>query len=410
MSGCDLGTLDLVCRAMDSPLRPLDYALLLHFRQPPDGARLRKGALSARNLYPVTGSSIEGRKWRRLEAPEHGLTIAEAEGGNTDGAIREFLRVPFRLDREPPLRQLLIQGTNSPACLVTRVHHAAGDLLSTLMWIGHQLRAASGRDRFVENMAPFEPLGLRQSAVRASKSASAYRGRCHPIWTRNAVPSPERDWTTIGIGASELLELSRDRDGFTYNDVLIACALDTLHWWNTRHGAMGRKTGVWLPMNIREDPFRGFGNGTSRIRVYRRFAGGDTLQSKCRMIRSQIDWSRRHGEWAVPERHPLTRWPFAGSVPLLRGYLNRPWADTGSAALTHVQQWPGQNDDEFTDVVGMETIGALHARHALTMAAVTHSRQTWMTLTHDPALLGENDAAGIAQRLEHALSIAARDL
>ncbi len=410
MSGSDLGTLDLVCRAMDSPLRPLDYALLLHFKQPLDGAGLRKGALSARNLYPSTGSTIEGRKWRRLEAPEHGLRVAKAEGGGTAGAIREFLRVPFRLDREPPLRQLLIESMNGPACLVTRVHHAAGDLLSTLMWIGHQLRVASGRDLFVENMAPFEPLRLRQSAVRASKSASAYRGRCHPIWTRNAAPSPERDWTTFEIRASELLGLSHDKEGFTYNDVLIACALDTLHWWNTRHGATGRKTGVWLPMNIREDPFRGFGNGTSRIRVYRRFAGGDTLQSKCRLVRSQIDWSRRHGEWAVPDTHPLTRWPFAGSVRLLRRYLNRPWADTGSAALTHVQQWPGQNDDEFADVVGMETIGALHARHALTMAAVTHSRQSWMTLTHDPALLGENDVTGIAQRLEHALRVAARDL
>ena len=410
MSGCDLGTLDLVCRAMDSPLRSLDYSLLLHFRQPPDGERLRKGALSARNLYPVTGSSIEGRKWRRLEAPEHGLTIAEVEGGNTDGAIREFLRVPFRLDREPPLRQLLIHGMNGPACLVTRIHHAAGDLLSTLIWIRHQLRVASGRDRLVENMAPFEPLRLRQSAVRASKSASAYRGRCHPIWTRNAAPSPERNWTTLRLRASELVGLSRDSEGFTYNDVLIACVLDTLHWWNSRHGAAGRKTGVWLPMNIREDPFRGFGNGTSRIRVYRRFAGGDTLQSKCRLIRSQIDWSRRHGEWAVPERHLLTRWHFPASVALLRGYLNRPWADMGSAALTHVQQWPGQMDDEFADVAGMETIGALHTRHALTMAAVTHAGQTWMTLTHDPALLGEDDAADIGQHLEDALRVAARDL
>ena len=410
MSSGDLGTLDLVCRAMDSRLRPLDYALLLHFQHAPDGAQLRKGALSARNLYPSTGSSVAGRKWRRLEAPQHGLTVAEAEGGNTDGAIREFLRVPFRLDRETPVRQLLIQDKNSPARLVTRMHHAAGDLLSTLMWVRHQLRVASGRDRFVEHMAPFEPLRLRQPAVRASKTPSAYRGRCHPIRTRKAPLSPERNWTTLRIRASEFLGLSRSREGFTYNDVLLVCALDTLHWWNSQHGTTGRKTGVWLPMNIREDAFRGFGNGTSRIRVYRRFAGDDTLQSKCRQIRSQIDWSRRHGEWAVPKRHILTRWPFPASVPLLRGYLNRPWADMGSAALTHVQQWHGQMDEEFAGVLGMEVIGALHMRHALMMAAVTHSGQTWMTLTYDPALLEEDDVAGIGQRLEHALSVAARDL
>ncbi len=410
MPSGDLSTLDFVCRVVDSRLRPLDYALLLHFHQPPDGNGLQRGAISARNLYPSTGSRVDGKTWRRLKDPGHGLAVKQAAAGNTVGTVQDFLRVPFRLDREPPVRQLLVQGEEGPACLVTRIHHVGGDLLSALMWVRHQLRVAKGRDPFVEPGSPFEPLRLRHSTLGASKNASAWRGRCHPIWTRQARRSPERHWKTLRIEAASLRGLSRSREGFTYNDVLVCCVLDTLHWWNTEHGADRRKIGLWLPMNIREEALAGFGNGTSRIRVYRRFSNNDSIHSKCRQLRHQVNGSRRNGEWAVPDRHLLTRLPFPAARPLLRGYLKRPWADTGSAAFTHVEQWPGQDDEEFASIQGMEVIGALHARHALMLAALTHAGQTWTTLTYDPAMLNADEVSSIGQRLEHAVSTATRGL
>jgi len=409
MPEAGLSTIERVCQVMDRPLRPLDYALILHFGRPPDGARLRLGALSARNLYPRTGSFIDGTEWRRLEVTGDGLAVRQAAGSPVE-AIQEFMRVPFRLASEAPVRQLLVQHDAHRACLVTRVHHVAGDLLSTLMWVRHQLRVASGRDPCVVEAAPFGPLRLRRPPSRALRNPLAYRGRCEPIWTQAAKPSPERKWMAFRIEVSEFLGLSRDRDGFTYNDVLLTCALDAFHWWNSRHGAADRKVGVWVPMNIREEPFRGFGNGTSRIRVHRRFAEGGSFRAKCRQVRRQVDGSRRHGEWAVPEKHILTRLPFRLSTPLLRGYLNRPWADMGSAAVTHVEKWPGQMDAEFDDVCGIEVIGALDLRHALMIAAVTDRGATSVTLTCDPALLGVDDAGLIGERLEHLVLAAKREL
>ena len=67
-------------------------------------------------------------------------------------------------------------------------------------------------------------------------------------------------------------------------------------------------------------------------------------------------------------------------------------------------------ESELGDVAKMEVIGALHIRHALMLAAVTHRDQTWMTLTYDPALLWEDDINGIGQFLEHRLSSAAREI
>ena len=134
MESSDLSTLDLVCRVMDIRLRPLDFSLILHSVKLPDAGSLIRGELSARNFYPATGSRVNGKKWVRPDALESNLGIQQSGNGGALGSIQEFLRLPFRLDREVPVRQLLIHGDGTgTACLITRVHHAAGDLLSTLM-------------------------------------------------------------------------------------------------------------------------------------------------------------------------------------------------------------------------------------------------------------------------------------
>jgi hypothetical protein len=411
MGSSDLSTLDLVCRVMDTRLRPLDFSLILHFVKLPDVRSLTRGELSSRNLYPSTGSWLNGKEWLRPDALQSSLSVRQSGDGGPPGSVQEFLRLPFRLQREVPVRQLLIHdGVTGPARLFTRVHHAAGDLLSTLMWVCHQLRVATGREPFVGEMAPFEPPALRHQHRGVRKSPSAYRGRCDPIWTRSAPPSATRKWKTLRIRASDFCELSQSRDGFTYNDLLLTCALETLHWWNVQHGVNGRKLGVWIPVNIRREAFSGFGNGTSRIRVYRRFPESASLRMKCHEVRRQVDWSKQNGEWSVPEQSILTRWPLLLSAPILKAFLKRPWADMGSAAFSHVEKWPDRIESELEDVVKMEVIGALHIRHALMLAAVTHRDRTWMTLTYDPSQLWEEDVESIGQFLEHRLSCAAREV
>ena len=411
MGRSDLSTLDLVCRVMDTELRPLDFALILDLIKSPDADSMIRGERSARNSYPATGSRVNGNQWLPEIAPESHLDVRQSTDGGATGNVEKFLELPFRLDREVPVRQLLIRDkSRGRDCLITRVHHAAGDLLSTLMWVCHQLSVAKGHRTFVGEMAPFEELPLLDCRSRVRKSPWAYRGRCDPIWTRPAASSATRRWMTIEIRASDFSELSLGQDGFTYNDLLLTSVLETLHWWNGQHGTRGRKLGVWLPVNIRQETFSGFGNGTSLIRVYRRFPDNAPLRTKCLEVRHQVDWSKQNGEWAVPERPILTRLPFHLSEPILKAFLSRPWADMGSAAFSHVEKWPGQIESELEDVARMEVVGALHLRHALMLAAVTHRDRTWMTLTYDPALLWEDDVRGIRQFLEHSLSNAAREI
>ncbi len=409
MHAAPLTTLDWVCVIMDGPVRPLDFALVLHFKDSMDAEALKLAARSARNLHPSTACRLEGRHWSLLNKDAGGPHHRQASTGQVTAAIEEFLAVPFQLSREPPLRQLLISNREDRAvCLVTRVHHSAADLVSALAWVRHQLRVASGRERFMGEPAPYETPTLAKAPYRARRNP--YWGRCDPIWTRGAKPSGSRRWRTLSISAGEFAGLSRTSAGFSYNDLLLVATLETLHWWNGLHQAARGKIGLWLPINVRRERFVGFGNGTSRIRVHRRFSDDAGLTDKCRAVRSQVNWSRQHGEWTVPQQSLLARLPMRVAVPIARRYLRRPWADMGTAAFTHVQEWPGQSDPEFARLQQLEVIGALDRHHALMLAAVTKSDRTWLTMTYDPALLSKGNVDSMAQFFLHFLSSAAEQI
>ncbi len=389
-----LSTLDLVSLVMDSRVRPLDFAVLLHFDHDFDTAALAHGARSARNLYPATGCNVVDGRWCPLEANSCEAAFRTVRRDGSKGLVAGLLQTPFDLATEPPLRQAWVRDAQAgTGCLVTKVHHCVADLLSVLVWIRHQLGVAAGVDRPCSEPAKVVPPALAQAPPGAKRNP--VWDRCAPLRTRPGEASGERRWTTCSFLHGELAGFSLAECGFTFNDVLVVAALETLQEWNQGHDDSGRRVGIWLPVNIRRTPFEGFGNASSRIRVRRDYAEGLDIAEKCRAVRSQINLARERGEWIVPQGTVLTRIPLRFSAPLVRRYLNRPWADVGSAAFSHVQKWPGQDDPVFAGLQELGVLGAMHRRHALMFAAVSFGDRTWMTITHDPALLWPEDIASI---------------
>lgn len=403
-----LSTIDLTCLLMDRAVRPLDFTLILRFSRSLENAGLVQGATSARNAFPITNSVIKGKSWHLVDArsapvPEcHSRTFAPG----VETVLGEFVGKPFRPSEEPPLRQVLLRDADEADFrIATKVHHCAADLLSCLQWVRHQLRVASGTEPPIQEAAPFEPIPLASSPPGARRNPDWMRSE--RLWTRGDRPSGERRWSAFSIPVNGLEDLSRKRNGFTYNDVLVAAALETAHWWNARNGKRSNRVGLWLPINIRRDSFVGFGNGSSRIRVRHIVQPTATFREQCLSVRSQVDRARRNGEWIVPQRPLALRLPLVAVAPALRAYLRRPWADTGSLSFTHVQRWPGRDEDCFQDLVGIEIVGALHTTHPLMLAAVTCHDRTWLTATFDPALLRDDDIAAIGHYFREAVSTAA---
>lgn len=362
--------LDRAFQLLDDARSPQDFTLILHFNQPPNIERLHAGAKSAAEYYGAGGEiKIETRI-------------------DTEGFVNERL-YPV------PIKQML-----NGATLATRFHHAAADGLSAALWLGHQLSVAYG-------LTPPEnstQLALRRQENSVRRSQFAYDSACDPLWTITPARSGTRHRITINFPSVELQQACRRTGGFTYSDLLATCALETLREWNQRHNQNGEtRVGLWLPMNIRRESYAGFGNGTSRVRLYARYPASASLVQKAREVRRQLAWSTAHGEWVVPELPLLlTRAPGWIAAPLLRAYLNRPSVDMATGVFSHADRWAGGARNAFADVERIECVGLLHARQSIAINGATHRGRTWMTFTYDTGLLRAVDAqdlSGIYRRL-----------
>ena len=378
MSTHKLTLLDRAFQLLDGATSPQDFTLILHFNEQPSVESLRAGAKSA-------GEHFGARAL--IETP------IDLEG---------FVNRLFDLDLGYSIKQTLIGST-----LATRFHHVAADGLSAALWLGHQLSVAYG----LTPPASSARLALRRPATSVRRSCFAYDGACDRLWTPHATRSGVRHWTSFGFRSFELRQACRRAGGFTYSDLLATCVLEVYALWNHRRSQNGRpRVGLWLPMNIRSRSFEGFGNGTSRIRLYARYPTAASLVDKAREVRKQVSWTTEHGEWAVPEIPLFTRLPGWIVAPALKRYLNRPSVDMATGVFSHADRWAGDAREAFQHVDRIECVGLLHPRQSLAINGATHREETWMTFTYDAGLLRAGDVDELVQMYKQQIALAQEEL
>ena len=398
-----LSTLDYAFDLLDSAHTPQDFAITLHLRNAPSFAALRRGAESATRRYPISGSKIKNRSW----VYDNNLSVEMLNGQS----VETFINERFDVRRQNPVRQIVYDIGNDETSLVTRFHHTAADGLSAALWLGHQLSAAYGLIAPEPAAGSFTELTFRASSTSTRRSSFAYRGASDPLWTSNYIPSGTRRWLTISFPATDLQRGCRKVRGFTYSDLLATCVLEVLSAWNQRHDPQSsHKIALWYPLNIRANPKTGFGNGTSRVRLYARYPREMSLIDKAREVRKQVSWSTEHGEWVVPEWPLFTRLPRAIVGPLLNGYLRQPTVDMATAVFSHADRWAGDAADAFAHVTRIECVGLLHTRQRLAINAATHNGQTWLTFTYDPELLDADHALELSRMYERQIELARKEL
>ena len=314
-------------------------------------------------------------------------------------------------DARIPLSKSCTPSGENQASLVTRFHHAAADGFSAALWLGHQLSVAYGFAEPETAPSTFNELTFRASATSTRRSSFAFGGASDPLWTTNYIPSGARRWFTIDFPATELQRGCRKARGFTYSDLLATCVLETLSNWNQKHDPKpAQKIALWYPINIRRNSRSGFGNGTSRIRLYARYANSASLADKAREIREQVSWTVEHGEWVVPDWPLFTRLPRSLVGPLLNGYLRQPTVDMATCVFSHADRWAGDAAEAFAHVTRIECIGLLHTRQHLAINGATHAGRTWLTFTYDPALLDADHARELGRMYEQQLALARKEL
>ena len=400
-----LSLLDYAFDLLDGAHSPQDFAISLHLRDAPAFEALRRGAESATRRYPLSGCKIKNRHWIH----DTNLSVERMNGKPVESYINER----FDLRTQNPVKQIVYANSENQTCLITRFHHAAADGLSAALWLGHQLSVAYGLIEPEPELGSvsFNELTFRASSTATRRSSFAYYGASDPLWTTNYIPSGARRWLTINFSAPALQRGCRKARGFTYSDLLATCALEVLTNWNQKHDPKPTaKIALWYPLNIRENPGSGFGNGTSRIRLYARYPGHASLADKAREIRKQVSCNTAQGEWVVPDWPLFMRLPRPIIGPLLNGYLRQPTVDMATAVFTHADRWAGEAAEAFQYVTKIECVGLLHTRQHLAINAATHLGQTWLTFTYDPALLNGDDALELGRMYEQQIALARKEL
>ncbi|MFN2405265.1 MAG: hypothetical protein ABR594_04350 [Pyrinomonadaceae bacterium] len=402
-----LTKLDYAFSLMDSADSPQDFIIILHLSNPPSLENLRAGAHSATNRYPVSACTIKNRSWLFSTNGRPQLPL----NGNGTQSLDSFVNDRFDTRREAPVKQILFANDADETCLVTRFHHTAADGLSAALWLGHQLGVAYNLIEPETGPASFAELPLRESTAAVRRSVFAYNGASDSLWTTNYIPSGARRWLTINFDAADLARACRKARGFTYSDLLATCTLELFSKWNQLHNPRKHpQIGLWYPLNIRAKSPPGFGNGTSRIRIYARYPPDASFAEKAREVRKQVSWSTEHGEWVIPQLPFFTRLPRPIVAPLLNGYLKQPTVDMATGVFSHADRWAGDAVESFKHVTRIECVGPLHSRQHLAINGATHYGQTWLTFTYDPALLAASDARELVEMYEQQLAAARKEL
>ena len=402
-----LSTLDYVFTALSRTVPSLDFALVLHFAKSLDIDALELGARSARNRYPTTSSFVHGGRWEYV--PTATKPIEQTPTANAQKEIERFMNLSFDLHVDPPCRQLLIQQKSGNTLLVSRFHHAAADGMSAALWLGHQLQVANGFEPPVNEPAFYSRPTLRHLNPSVRRSKFAYAEPSDPLKTSKFQPSGKRRWITLSFPATDLRRACKRRGGFTYNDLLATCALEVLDKFNSENSASSH-IGLWVPMNIRREASNGFGNGTSRIRIYRRYRHDAPLMHKAREVRRQVSWCTEHGEWVVPEIPLLTKLPRWATAQVLRTYLNSRSVDMATAIFSHADSWASGAGRGLQSADRIECIGVLHPRQAVAINGTTHRGQTVLTFTYDSGLVSDAQAVQLSESYEQQIALAGKEL
>ena len=194
---------------------------------------------------------------------------------------------------------------------------------------------------------------------------------------------------TLELDAGAIRKQLAHQAEIRLNDVLAGVCLVSMAEWNRQNGASSKGLALWHPVNIRQDAFAGFGNGSSRVRLYWKEA--DEPWEWARMVRRQMDWSKQNGEWHVP-KSVLFRSPAWLRRPLVRAVLRRPWVDMGSMLFSHMERQGPFGERLLGWAERVEWVGMLDRRFPAGFVGASHGDQTWLTLCWDPALWSQDDA------------------
>ncbi len=338
-----LELLDEIILLGQGSVRSLECVFALELLEAPDLPILKTGAEKAQKLFPKTG--------------KHPLEI------NHYSSLETFINEP--LPDLWHLKQGIIRNDNK-IILALKMSHVLGDAVSMILWLKTQLGDEAHTSEIKLQTFP-------------SKKDSAHRNFLpSEVWPGSAAVSSDRRLTYL------TLEHEEKFSDFSVNDILSLAILKSL--------PLERKS-LWVPVNIREKAWEGFGNGLSRMRIYPS-KKVISVKEELLFIKSQKKEARSSGEIFSP----APGFKIEGKVKqgLFKIWLNRPWADWGSLSFSHLHD----RNNILPECDGVWGGTNLPEKQQAGIFAFTKKNRTWLTLTMDAKSFDESKAARILSQVQ----------
>ena len=418
----NLSLLDVSSLAVDRLERPATFAVILRSTRSSERwnlERLREGARIAMREFPRSACCVDGTEWivGSTEPEITELTVADLEEQQREA--ESFVSGVITPTHAPLLRQRLIRERKSGSVLLaTQMHHALGDGIALVLWLSCQMRGTPvlGSRRKLSNPSGGDGLRLRQAAQPNGKKPKwkMTQSLCRPM--ARSTRSAQKCWKTLFLDENELRAVITGRKlGITLNDLGCAIIFRSLREWL---GTTSRPLSLWMPLSLRRDPFSGFGNASSRIRVLEP-QGDGTWIDYAKQVRAQIEHALGSGQWDLGRSaDPIkktARW--VGRIQarvlrlLLKMFFARPGMDPCTTAFSFGSRVSAIDDAEaFPDVETLETVGHLYSAHPFAFSAGGFGGRMAITFFWDPAQLEPTEACRLFELLSDASQAALKEL
>jgi NRPS condensation-like uncharacterized protein len=287
LSSIPLNCADKCLLALDSINEHMLIHVILSLEGEVDPVRLNQAIFSAQQAHPVMRTILCSRNLRLFREIQEDLgkgvlsvvDQAQFQGTNYEGYFSSWMNQPLNVQKEFPVRVLLLKKNERESSLVFTFHHSAADGLRALLFIRKVIESYNNefsRNSESEGDVRINRKGdelLEFAHSQRSKVGHYYKKMLYSLFHRfviAAVPPPTRVFhdksghsKELGfcfrvISAREFEEIQSKAMsvGVELNHIFLAACYRTVEKWNSMHGKASNKIRMMAPVNISPKGFR----------------------------------------------------------------------------------------------------------------------------------------------------------
>jgi NRPS condensation-like uncharacterized protein len=287
VSSIPLNCVDKCLLALDSMNEPMLIHVILNLEGEIDHVRLNQAIFSAQQAHPVMRTFLRSRNFKLFREIQEDLgkgvlSIADQtqlQDMNHESYLSSWMNQPLNIEKEFPVRVLLLRKNEGESSLVFTFHHSAADGLRALLFVRKVIESYNNK---LSKNSEF-PVDIRINRKgdellefahsQRSKVEHYYRKMISSLFHRfviAALPPPTRVFHDKSGKSRELrfcfkiispkefeqIQSKAISAGVELNHIFLAACYRVVEKWNSMHGKASNKIRIMAPVNISPKGFR----------------------------------------------------------------------------------------------------------------------------------------------------------